>query len=295
MGRLLFATAATLLLSACSLRTMAVNKLGDALAAGGSTFSSDEDPELVGDALPFTLKFIESLLAESPHHRGLLLAATRGFTQYSYGWIDQKAAELEATDYDASAFQSARAKRLYLRARDYGLRGLGATTTDLEPRIRSARKEDVPLLYGTAVAWALAITKSKDDPETVADLPLVDALIRRAQELDPDFDRGAIDSFLVSFEPARSVDTAEGEKRARTHFERAVRLSGGDMASPYVALAEAVDVPRQNRDEFRELLERALKVDVNRRPEWRLQNVIAQRRASWLLAHMDTWFAEGEE
>jgi len=52
-----------LALGGCSLRRFAVNRIGDALAAGGSTFESDEDLELVGDALPFGLKLTESLLA----------------------------------------------------------------------------------------------------------------------------------------------------------------------------------------------------------------------------------------
>ena len=39
---------------------------GDALAGTGSTFASDDDPELVGEAVPFGLKTMESLLAESP-------------------------------------------------------------------------------------------------------------------------------------------------------------------------------------------------------------------------------------
>ena len=67
----------------CSVRRYAINKLGDALADTGTTFASDDDPELIRGALPFSLKLIESLLAESPRHQGLLLAAASGFTQYS--------------------------------------------------------------------------------------------------------------------------------------------------------------------------------------------------------------------
>ena len=33
--------------SACSIKKIAVNKLADALSSSGSTFTSDEDPELV--------------------------------------------------------------------------------------------------------------------------------------------------------------------------------------------------------------------------------------------------------
>jgi len=44
-------------------------------------FASDDDPELVREAVPFSLKLIESLLEQSPQHRGLLYAASSGFTQ----------------------------------------------------------------------------------------------------------------------------------------------------------------------------------------------------------------------
>ena len=67
----------------CSIRRFAINKIGDAIASGGTTYDSDEDIQLVGDALPFGLKPIESLLAEVPRHKGLLLAACQRFTTYS--------------------------------------------------------------------------------------------------------------------------------------------------------------------------------------------------------------------
>jgi hypothetical protein len=47
----------------CSIKRIAVNKLGNALAPGGSTYESDDDPELVASAVPFGLKLMESLLA----------------------------------------------------------------------------------------------------------------------------------------------------------------------------------------------------------------------------------------
>ena len=61
-----------LFLQGCSIKQIAVGKLGDTLAEGGNVFASDDDIELVGDALPFTLKTVESLLVEVPEHKGLL-------------------------------------------------------------------------------------------------------------------------------------------------------------------------------------------------------------------------------
>ena len=74
---LLVALVFCLLATGCSIKRIAVNKLGDALAGGGTTFASDDDPDLVKAAVPFSLKLMESLLAESPRHKGLLFATAR--------------------------------------------------------------------------------------------------------------------------------------------------------------------------------------------------------------------------
>src|SRR5579862_5014990 len=113
-----------LLLSSCSVKKYAINKLGDALARTNTTFAADDDPELIRSAIPFSLKMVESLLAETPRHEGLLLAAARGFTQYAYAFVQEDADELEDTNKVAATAMRARAAKLYLRARNYGMRGL---------------------------------------------------------------------------------------------------------------------------------------------------------------------------
>ena len=75
-----------------------MNQLGDALSGVGTVFSSDEDTELVGDALPFSLKLMESVLAETPRHEALLGALASGFTQYAYGYVQLDADEIEDED-----------------------------------------------------------------------------------------------------------------------------------------------------------------------------------------------------
>ena len=146
------------------------------------------------------------------------------------------------------------------------------------------------MLYWTAAAWAAAISLSRDNPDAVADLRLVEALIDRALALDEQFDDGAIHGFLISYELARQGATGDPAARARTHFDRVVALTHGRLASPYVSLAEGVSVSRQDRAEFEALLHQALAIDPDARPEWRLANLILQRRARWLLSREDQLF-----
>jgi predicted anti-sigma-YlaC factor YlaD len=287
--------------SGCAVRRFAVNRVGDALAAGGTTYSSDNDPELIREAAPFSLKLMESLLAASPQHRGLLLATASGFTQYGYAFVQEDADEIEATNLAAATAMRVRARNLYFRARDYGLRGLelnhrgfgAALRTDPKQAVRVATKRDVPLLYWTAAAWGAAISVSKDKPDIVADLPEVEALIDRALKLDEKFDHGAIHTFLINYEMARpGVKADVAVQRATQHFLRAMELSGGYLASPLVVYAEAVCVQKQQRAEFDQRLKQALAIDVDQKPEWRLTNLVMQRRARWLLSRKDELFAE---
>jgi predicted anti-sigma-YlaC factor YlaD len=280
----------------CSVRQMAASSIGDALAGGGDAYASDDDIELVGAATPFGLKTIESLLGTVPAHRGLLLAAARGFTQYSYVWVQTPAEEMEEHSVHAAYAQYARARKLYLRARDYGLRALGVTheamRTEPAAALAQATREDLPLLYWTALAWGAAIALSKDDPATIAGLPAVDALVQRAARLDLDWDHGALRSFLIGYELSRPNAAPDAVARARRHFERAVELSGGQQAAPYVSLAESVAVARRDRAEYEALLRQALAVDPDRRPDWRLANLVMQRRARWLLGRAEQQFPE---
>ena len=104
---------AMLLAAGCStVKRTAVNQVGNALSGGGETFASDDDPELIRAAVPFSLKLTESLLAETPKHRGLLLTACSGFTQYAYAFVQEDADEIEATDLARAAALRARARRL---------------------------------------------------------------------------------------------------------------------------------------------------------------------------------------
>lgn len=286
------------LFAGCSIRQMALNTLGDALAGEGTVFSSDNDPQLVEDALPFSLKLMETVLAETPEHEGLLLALSRSFTQYSYAFVQLEADRLEDEDYAAAEAQRDRARKLYERGYRYAMRGLETRYPGFERRLRadptSAAQEldadDVPMAYWTALSLAGAISLSLDNPELVGDLALVEALMERCLELDPDWDNGSIHSFFITYEMSRLNGEGDPVEKATYHFERAKALSDGMLASVYVNYAESVAVEQQDKELFVSLLQQALAIDVDERPQWRLINTIYQKRAAWLLGRMDWLF-----
>jgi predicted anti-sigma-YlaC factor YlaD len=116
--------------------------------------------------------------------------------------------------------------------------------------------------------------------------------MHRALELDEGFALGAIYDFYIVYEGARPAAAGGSVERARASLVRALQFSEGHRAAPLVSFAETVDVGIQDRAEFEKLLHQALAIDVNALPEQRLANLIAQRRARWLLARMDQLFVE---
>jgi predicted anti-sigma-YlaC factor YlaD len=292
-----------LAVSGCAtVQKKAINMVGDSLAGSGTTFSSDDDPELVKAAVPFGLKLEESLLAQSPRHKGLLFAACSGFTQYAYAFVQMEADYVEAQDPERATQMRmqmlARAKKLYLRAREYGLRGFDVDFPGFREGLKKnpdatlARltRQHVPLLYWTAAAWGAAFAIDITDSQLSVDQPIIEKMMQRALALDESWGQGSIHDFFISWEAGHAGAGGSYDK-AREHYKRSQELSAGQRVSPLVSLAESVSQPQQNKKEFEDLLNQAVQFDVEKStPEQKLANVIAQKRAKWLLSRVDELF-----
>src|SRR3982751_1323191 len=181
-SRLVAIAVAAAALPACGLmQRKAVGMVASTLASSGDVFTRDDDPELVGDAIPFGLKLYESLLDSAPKNKDLLIATCSNFTQYGVAYLETEAAVLgEAEHHDQVAHLNQRALKLYLRAKGYCLRamevrfpGIGPKLlTDAEPALAKAEKKDVPLLYWMAASWGSAIGLGIDKPDLVLDMPI---------------------------------------------------------------------------------------------------------------------------
>ncbi len=295
--RLLPVLAGLSLAPGCS--SLIANLAADRLSGDGTAFASDNDPDLVRDAIPFSLKLIDSLLESSPDNAKLLLAAASGYTSYAYGFLAVDAEGLESKDPEASRELFARVRKLLRRGSRYGFRGLEARhkgfgarfEQDRKAAVAQLEKDDLPLVYWTAAALGAGISISKDDMNAVGRLPEVEALMARALVLDETWGEGSIRELMISLD-TRSETMGGNPKRAREDLDRALQLSRGKKISPYVTWAEAVAVPAQNRKLFNEMLDKALAFDPDEEPRFRLVNLIAQRRARWLKARADDLFLE---
>lgn len=286
----------------CSIKRTAVNFIGDALSSGNSIYETDDDIELVVDALPFGLKLMESLLAESPEHVGLLQTACKGYFLYSYAYVDYEARLKRETNLDEARIMRNRARKLYLRGLGYCMRGMEKNYPGIREQLfldpekavaridRKKKNRDLPFLYWSAAALGSTISISRDDAELIARLPEVEALINRGLELDEAWQNGSFHA--VKIQLAGAGVGGSDKELIKKHYDRALELTEGLDPGIYVAYAEAVSLENQDGEEFRSLLNRALSVDLDKNPQNRLANSIAQRRARWLLDHVEDLILE---
>ena len=278
---------------------MAVNAVMPALA-NPAVYLSEEDPEVVRDALPFLLKTIESILDTDPERQDALLFANTGFLLYASAFLQADAEIAEWDDYELAAELNGRAQRMFLRARDYGLRNVELDHPGIAARLRDdARDSSGGLRRGRRREPVLSRRRlaaghlARARPAGAGRRPAGGARAAR-----PRVGRSTRTTSgarcTAAFVTLESVGEAMGgsNARAREHFARAVELSDGLDAGPYLALATGVAIAEENREEFRELLETAIAIDPDEEPSNRLLNLIAQKRARVLLDHIDDLFFE---
>jgi len=289
--------------TSCIINKMAMNAVSNALTTEDSAgvFTGDSDPRLVEDALPFTIKMYESLLAANPTHQGLLRTTGSLFIMYANGFVQKPAEELPQIRYTERQAALGRAKKLYLRGLDLLYQGLerkypgfdGAYQRGTLPKIlKKMKKSDVPSLYWAAAGGTAAFALTPLDLDLGMRIPEFLALAMRAYELDSGFNAGALDDFLLIYYASVPVYMGGDRDKAELHYRRALEKSGGRLASPYVSYAQAVSIPAQDYDTFKICLETALVIDLDADPANRLVNTITQRKARYLLDNAALFFMD---
>lgn len=296
---------ALLSLSSCSLEKLAMKKVAGMLSGSSSAdvFSSDNDPDLVGDALPFAIKLYESLLSSLPDHAGLRLRTGSLYIMYANAFVQTPADMTPRREGELKEYLLARAKNLYLRGRDILFMALEKKNPLIRSQLKERKykeamapfkKEDVSLLYWTAVGWVAAFSVNPFDMTLGQTLPQTAAMMVRVAELDPGFNQGALDVFYVNYYGSLPNYMGGDAGKAREHFAKAQAIAGTKDTSALMALATTVSVKEQNAAEFKKLLRQVLEFDPDKSPENRLVNILNQRKARWLLDHIDDFFVETE-
>lgn len=256
-----------------------------------------QKPEWAKGGYHYYVGKIEKRLLKSPNDPVLLQKGCEALTQYTFGFIMEEADRLMTIDYNGGKELYSQANEHFNQAVQYGNKSLMlkfekydgwiSNQSDLTPKFTD---EDVPTLFWTAAAYGGAIKSSRGNPEWVILLPRVGQLLETALTIDSNYNKGAIYSAMISYTMSRPDPPNKKESIAEDFFKKAVIASNGLDLGPYVTLAESVMIPIQNRNEFTNLLYKALNIDMKADPDLALANQINRNRAQWLMDNIDEFF-----
>jgi predicted anti-sigma-YlaC factor YlaD len=292
----------TLFLTPGCVSKMAISKITQSLSAQQSTvFTGDDDPELIGDALPFTIKFYESLLEKDSLNPELHLATGKLYCLYAQAFIQMPADTLPDSLETIRKTMKKRAKKLLLRGREFALKGLELHHPGITLALKKSPADsallvttvsDTSFLYWAAAAWMGAIIADRSDFALAMTIKKAAVLMERVIHLNSSFGTGAAHEVLCAYYANLPKSMGGDDDRSRNHFQKSLDCASGKKASPYVTLAGSISIKQKNRDEFTTLLKKALAISTQERTEYRLQNIIYQQRANWLLTNTDRFFPE---
>jgi predicted anti-sigma-YlaC factor YlaD len=218
---------------------------------------------------------------------------------YANAFLQTPADMMPSDKLEEKEFMLGRSKNLYLRGRDILLAGLEKKNPTLRRQLKDRKygqalavytKPDVPTLYWAAAGWVGAFGIDPFDLKLGVTLPQAAAIMERVSDLDPNFSSGAVHNFYILYYGSLPDYLGGDAKKAREHFQMAMEASGGRDSSPLISLATTVDTKELNIEEFRSLLRRVLEIDPDADPDNRLVNTLNQRKARWLLDHLDDYF-----
>ena len=275
-----------LVFTGCSLERLAIRSTTGLIENSLEATEEETDLILAEQSIASNLKLLEGMLKSDPNNRNLLLLATRGFTSYALGFVEEEDPE--------------RATSFYMRARDYGLRGLRQNRDfdrafdkpfeEFEASLEHISDRDIPLLFWTANAWAGAIQQNIGAPRSLANLPKVEAMMNIVLERDESFYYAGPHLFFGMILSSKPEMFGGNTEIGREHFEKALELTENRFLITKVFFAKTYAVQTLNESLFEELLNKVLEADLDILPEQKLVNTIAKRRAESLLEEKDSLF-----
>ncbi len=275
-----------LTLSGC-FHQIALNSLGGIMDTGFEVINEEEDLGIADRSIASDLKLLETIIREDPDNTHYLLLAAEGYASYTLGFVED-GGDLE------------RSRLLYARARDYGLKILdrnrlfsAARTQRIEEfrkALESFSKDDVPAVFWTAIPWGSMISLSLTDPNALADLPKVEAMMKFVLAKDSTYFYGGAHFFLGTLAGSRAKMLGGDPDASREHFEACLRINGGKFLMTYVYYARSYAVQMQDRDLFERCLTTVDTTSLNVLPEARLSNAIAKKKAKLLREKIDQLF-----
>lgn len=243
------------------------------------------DPELIREAIPSALLILDGLLETDPDNYDILVLASQGYSGYAMAFVEDNDPE--------------RAKKLYLRGKEYGLRAMRLSkkfrkamdiNQPFEEALKKLDKEFVPAMFWAVSNWAGYINLSRKDTSALFDIPYVTALMDRLRELNPDYFYGGVYLLYAVYYANQPALTGGGPEKALAEFERAKKAGNGKFLLTHVMFARYYAAQIKDEALFDAELKKVLETPSDVLPDAVFMNEVAKIKAKNLIKRRDEFF-----
>ncbi len=289
------------LLSGCSPRKMMLSSFTKNLSAESTFLKGEDDPELIKEALPFTIKFFETLLEQNKTNPELHLATGKLFVLNAHIFLMLQTDMMDGSDRNQVTRMRRRAKNHYLRAREHLLNGLEIRHPGIASTIRTGSVDsalirvtaaDTSYLYWTAASWLGAVGADRRDLGLGLSARRAAALLEKTIQLKSDFDNGSAHETYAVFLASAPSSLGGDMERAKAHYQKALQYSEGRFASTFVSGALTFAVKEKDEQQFTALLTKASRINPADDDETVFINTVYRDYARWLLDNKEQFFSD---
>ena len=247
--------------------------------------NKQSDLRVVREGMPAYLMLIDGMVEAVPNNARLLITAAQAYASFASAFIEEGDAEY--------------ARALYVKAKTYALRALelrglknpvSKPFENFEEALNRLDEDDVPYMFWTATCWGSWIRLSLGSMAAVAELPRVEALMKRVLVLDEEFYFGGPHLFMGIWFASRPKIAGGDLTRAQHHFQKALAFSRGKFLMTQVYYADQYARKTFDRKLFVVTLQNVLETPVDTIPQLTLLNTVAHNRAKEMLEQVDTYF-----
>jgi hypothetical protein len=274
------------LFQACSLDRFVIRQTGAILDYGVIALYEETDLKLAEQALASDIKLLEGMIKGDPENEHLLLLTSQALAGYALGFAEDEEPE--------------RAKSLYLRAKEYGLRVLrnDDSFVDSEEKsleqfttaVNNLEREYIGAIFWTAFAWAGWINLSLDNPQALIELPKVQVLMQRVYDMDETYFHASPHLFFGSVWGTKPRMMGGDPEKAKEHFEKNLQITQGKFLMTYVYYARFYAAKTLDEDLFNEFIVKIENTPADVLPGYQFLNMIAKKKAEYLKELREEWF-----
>jgi tetratricopeptide (TPR) repeat protein len=243
------------------------------------------DLRVIREGMPAYLMLIDGMIEAVPDNARLLITAAQAYASFASAFVEN-----EDKDY---------ARVLYRKAKEYALRSLeirglkdpvSIPFNEFEAGLNNLGRDDVPHMFWTATCWGSWIRLNLGSMAALAELPRVEALMKRVLVLNEQFYYGGPHLFMGIWFAARPKIAGGDLAKAQLHFKKALAFSQNQFLMTQIYYADQYARKAFDKDLFVATLENVLDTPADRVPELTLLNTIAHKRAKEMLAQVNEYF-----